>query len=74
MDCLLRGLEQSGFGATVCDLQAGNPTLADDLTLIAMTHLSLQEMLVINLVSLWVLFTKLLSDLHSMCDKVIVTI
>ena len=37
IDGLLRELEQSGFGTVVCDLQAGNPTLADDLTLIAMT-------------------------------------
>ena len=38
IDGLLRELEQSGFGTGFfCDLQAGNPTLADDLTLIAMT-------------------------------------
>ena len=42
---LLRELEQSGFGTVVCDLQAGNPTLADDLTFIAMTPMPLQKML-----------------------------
>ena len=43
IDGLLRELEQSGFGTVVCDLQAGNPTLADDLILIAVTPLLLQK-------------------------------
>ena len=45
IDGLLRELEQRGFDTVVCDLQAGNPTLADDLTLIAMTPMLLQKML-----------------------------
>ena len=35
IDCLLKELEDSGTGCTIGTLRAGNPTLADDLVLIA---------------------------------------
>lgn len=43
IDSLLKELEQSGLGAFVCELETGNPTLADDLSLVAMTPLNLQK-------------------------------
>ena len=57
IDGLLKELEQRGLGAVVCDLETGNPTLADDLTLIAMTPVHLQKMLLIvgRYVNKWLL-------------------
>ena len=42
---LLEELESSGYGACVCSVKAGNPTLADDITLIASSPANLQTML-----------------------------
>ncbi len=53
---LLKELEESELGACICDLKTGNPTLADDITLIAMSPLSLQMML--NIVSQYALNWK----------------
>ena len=47
IDGLLKELEQSGLGAFICELETGNPTLADDLSLVAITPLNLQKMLLI---------------------------
>ena len=57
IDGLLKELEQRGLGAVVCDLETGNPTLADDLTLITMTPVHLQKMLLIvgRYVNKWLL-------------------
>ena len=74
IDGLLRELEQSGFGTVVCDLQAGNPTLADDLTLIAMPPSLLQKMLSIveSYVNKWLLtisYTKSFIMIVSLSKK-----
>lgn len=45
IDELLNQLQQSGHGAHVCSIPAGNPTLADDISCIATSPASLQSMM-----------------------------
>jgi hypothetical protein len=42
---LIKELDESSLGATVGSVSSGSPTLADDIALLATTHLSLQRML-----------------------------
>ena len=55
IDSLLKELETSSLGTAICDTNAGNPTLADDISLIAMTPVNLQKMIEIaqNYVKKW---------------------
>ena len=57
IDSLLKELETSSLGTAICDINAGNPTLADDISLIAMTPVNLQKMIEIaqNYVKKWLL-------------------
>ena len=43
IDGLRKELEQSRLGAFICELETGNPTLADDLSLVAITPLNLPK-------------------------------
>ncbi len=47
IDELLRELESSSFGASICSLDTGNPTLADDISCIATRPHNLQQLLTI---------------------------
>ena len=57
IDSLLKELETSSLETAICDINAGNPTLADDISLIAMTPVNLQKMIEIaqNYVKKWLL-------------------
>ena len=54
---MLKELETSSLGIAISDINAGNPTLADDTSLIAMTPVNLQKMIEIaqNYVKKWLL-------------------
>ncbi|MES9879357.1 MAG: reverse transcriptase family protein [Sedimenticola sp.] len=45
IDELLAQLQQSGHGARICNIPAGNPTLADDISCIATSPASLQKLI-----------------------------